>query len=147
MFNSKIKPVLYLIYAAMIAALLSACGNSTPSDTNVKSEIEKGYHPSDGRISPGRRDRILIGMKDGTIKVDSFTKVNGQASEFGGIKMYSAEYQAVVVFLKDRPRDSWCIGLESDCGGHKVGDKKTIQGSVLFELTEKGWMGPSGAIY
>lgn len=141
MFSNKTKYVLNFVNFTMIAVLLSACGSSTPSEANAKSELEKG---ASGTAFDGY-------VNNGMIKVDSLVKVNGQAGEVNGIKMYTIEYKADLIFLKDVPRNNYCLeSMEGYCGGSKAGDKVTVSGkryTMEFQQTEKGWKGPSGAVY
>ncbi len=143
MFDSKAKLMKHLILLTMIATLLSACGKSTPSAANAKSEFEKD----------GSNEEYSYSLHNGSMRLDSLKKINGQAREVMGIKLYQIEYQAVLVSLEDKEFRPGCgknfgVGMgDIKCGGYKVGDKLTIQDKMMFEMTEKGWKGPSGAIY
>ena len=108
----------FLIYIALFA-ILGGCTGGSPSEADARLVVEK-----DG-------PRWSDGIRDGTVKVMSFKKVNGQAMEIYGVKMYTMDYEVQLEFLK---KD----------GGHKVGDKVTYTGQIEFEKTEKGWQGKSG---
>lgn len=137
---SKVKnAVFHSVFLAVCVMVLSACDKSPPSEANGKAELAKGSGPN---------SKISYGLKKGIIQVNSFTKSNGYPVEIFGTKGYSMRYRAELVFLKDMPRDKFCMeNMEGYCGGNVPGDKKIITGEIMFKQTEKGWEGASGAVY
>jgi hypothetical protein len=117
-----------------IALILLGCGVSNPTESEARAILEKSYESS---------------IKDGTVKIISFKKVDGQAREGGGVKFYLFSYEAELEYPKGRylecenPANVW---VKSSCmiNGYEfksVGAKEKVTGQINFERTEKGWNG------
>lgn len=136
------------ISTTLVLFMLSACSASKPSESIISKELEAA--------SPYSAD-----IKDNVLRIASVTKTNGLASEIAGVKLYQLEYQATLEYIKAVPKagGGWdcydkrlanptrILEGEDVCAGHNVGDKISTKGEMRFVLTEKGWKGPSGAIY
>ena len=78
----------------------------------------------------------------------SFKKTDGQSSEEFGVKQYKMEFEALVQCTEvNHPEGSVILvgGYSISCAN--VGDRHTLEGSIYFEKTEKGWrpLGPMRA--
>ena len=132
------KLMLYIILSSAI--LFTACsGGSKPSEANAKSNFENKWQKQ---------------LKDGTVKILRFSKVNGQLGESNKIKFYKLEYEAEIEYPngintqckkhQEGKTFSW------DCWGAEVrekGEKRVIKDVITFYKTEKGWKAPDGTIY
>lgn len=119
----KIKRA-FCILLMIASALLSACGiinSSTPSESDGRAAFENQWKEK---------------LQDGSIKLLSFKKTNGQSAENMGIKFYNLEFEAEV----EDPRGF--LG-----GDHATSPRRLIKGAVSFEKTEKGWKDNSGMIH
>lgn len=115
-----------------------------PTEANGRAVLERTSAPS---------------IRDGTMKIESFTKTNGQRANVGGVDSYILEYSAEISYPKGLM--SQCVGaagsnqfsfecfnaLSNRVQPKKVGQKDTVNGRLQFQTTERGWRGPDGNIY
>ena len=112
-----------IIFFAVMFFLMN-CGSSAPPISDARAVFEKRYERE---------------IKDGTMKVNDFKKVDGQSGEFMGVKLYSLKYEAEVVY----PKGLTCNYVSNLCGWtgrtKGAGEKEILKGEVNFEKTENGW--------
>ncbi len=114
------------IVAFFMMILLTSCGFSNPSESDARDVFEKKYEQE---------------IKDGTIKINKFKKVDGQSAELAGVKFYTLKYEAEIEYPKGlneqcRPPAPWTCGLTNF---KEKGQKEELKGEVHFEKTENGW--------
>lgn len=112
-----------------VAFILIGCGFSTPSESDAKAVFEKKYEKE---------------IKDGTVKVTKFKKVDGQSAEFAGVKLYQLKYEAEIEYPKGlHPECKNPSAGITPCGFYysfkEIGGKENLTGEINFEKTEKGW--------
>ncbi|MCA1773828.1 MAG: hypothetical protein LC677_14970 [Halomonas sp.] len=90
-------------------------------------------------------------LKDGTVKIKSFKKVNGYTM---GETFYSLEFEAETEFLKDYPSKCWTNGRWFWQCGPQMNTRNAnpkgiikVQEEIRFRKTENGWKGPDGNVY
>jgi len=116
---SKAKNVLLGTIALFLVFLFSAC-SAKPSEADGKKAFEDGSY--------FRRD-----LKEGSVAIKGFKKVNGQTMEAFGVKLYKMEYEAEIEYLKEEG------GFLFPPYIYKKGDIRRVKGTIMFEQTEKGW--------
>lgn len=107
-----------------------AC-SSMPSEADARKVFENSKINISGSTIFGTKmnyetEGFAEKIKDGTIKIQSFRKVNGLLKEESGVKFYTIEYEAKIEFLRND-------------GKEKKGDVKVIYGKIEFVKKEKGW--------
>ena len=124
---------------AMFAVLLTGCfGDSPPTESDARSVFENQL---------GKK------FKDGTIKINSFKKINGLSREASGIKIYTLEYEAEIEYPNGL--NTQCISKNGKFMGWdcwrvetaEVGKKIKKNDEISFTMTENGWKGPDKNIY
>ena len=134
----------------MLVALLAACSGSAPSESMGRSLLE----------------RQVETQSKGKIKLVGFTKTNGMGDQTA----YQIAYEAEIEFLADGAWVSWgatgsapsfefstqqvgsgammqLLGAVSGSSNVRQGQRTTINGTLLFRRTEKGWLGQHGKVY
>lgn len=121
------------VMLTITSVLLSAC-SGTPSESDGRAFFENHWKEA---------------IQNGTVKVSSFKKVNGQSGEMMGIKFYRLAYEAKIEYPKGL--NTRCLEsnppLECIVGVVKVrsiGQKEVIKEEITFEKTEKGWKAEGG---
>jgi hypothetical protein len=138
------------------ALCLGACGTQVPSESDGEADFL-------GRIS---------GPLASHLQVKSFKKTDGQKSEFGGVAIYTLEFEALVEFdtvasydaedslrvttlqpsfssgVELTFRDFWEATKNAVDGWQPAfrGDRLKLTGAIQFQLKESGWV-PSGIEY
>lgn len=102
------------IILVAVAGLVSACGNSYPSEATARKIMEDLLSKSQG------------------LRVRSFTKTNG----IGDDKHYALEYRAELECLAQGHVMLW-----TSLKPCEIGKILTKSGKIEFEKTENGWRG------
>lgn len=141
---------LFMYSILFMVILLAACSEGIPSESNARSVFENEHSEN---------------IKNGFLKIDAFSKTNGQKMNIdGGVEAYKIEYTANVTYPKGILPEcivngfNWppeifykCQNAFETQDSYKVfkqpGQKEIIRGELLFEKTEKGWKGEDGNIY
>jgi len=123
-YGSKTSSRVFLRAAIIVLLLMVGCGSSVPSEMNARTVLE---------------NQMKSDIQDGTVRIFSFKKVNGQLLDIDGIKVYNLEYEMKIEF----PKGIYAFGRQIR-GKGEIAVKK---GEIEFEETEKGWRGPDGNIY
>lgn len=119
--------------AGLVSGLLIGCSGGLPSAADGEKFIrEKIHNESEGRI------RLI-----------SFNKTNGQNREVSGVRVYSLEYESTLEFIEecgwltgevlDRSFKSFQTGKARRGLPMERGQRQSIFGAIVFEMTEKGW--------
>jgi len=129
------------IAVSLLTAFLTGCfGNSSPTESDARSVLENQF---------GKR------LQDGTIRINSFKKVNGLSREIAGTKVYTLEYEAEIEYPNGqnaecaeggrlyRKMACWASSMKPI----KVGEIIKNNKEIVFTLTENGWRGPDKNIY
>lgn len=128
----------------LLVGLASGCGPGKPSEADGR------------RVVEGRINRSGSGL----IELVGFAKTNATEMEAFGMRGYQMEYRAEIAFRSDalwggefsarrfeaRPNNPLYY---DPFRGEEVrsGQRKTVTGTLEFELTERGWKGPDGQVY
>lgn len=108
-------------------AFLANCGGATPTVSQARSAFEEQHKAE---------------LQKGIMKINSFSKVDGQSGEFMGIKLYELKYEAEVEYPEGQhpqcrnPNNPGCGILFSF---KDIGEKEVLKGEIQFEQTERGW--------
>ncbi len=126
-----IKKRIAVILAALVTLTLAGCGDDIPSEALAKKTLEDKYASSP------------------YLKMDSFKKVNGRQSSFGGESAYIIYYEAEVEAKKpfnalyDEATKKFVDFGEGTPTtkqlSMKAGDKVVTTGKIDFVKTENGW--------
>ena len=135
------KSATFLAFATCVVSLLAYAAD-TPTPADGKTVLEAKYQNS------------------ACLKLVSFDKLDGQASEFGGVKGYKMKYSASVelkagcfgyfdgktkkftseprnVFSEQGHKNMTALGYLP----MKAGEKASVVGYINFSKSEKGWSG------
>lgn len=112
------------ILVLLLAIVAHGCTSSQPSEADARAIFEKRWAEQ---------------LQKGTAKILTFKKVNGQAAEFMGVKIYKLDYEAEIEYpqgLNLHCKDTFCgYAIEIK----EVGEREIIRDSETFEKTEQGW--------
>ena len=140
--NTKLKQCCLLAAALATAILLAGCtdGMSKPSESSARQTIEEQIQKN----------------SQGKLKLRDFKKTNGIEREIFGQKMYELQYEAVIeplancwfiepnsTSVKARISEPYvCLQQCSFCSATplKKGELHKVNGSIHYEMTEKGWV-------
>ena len=121
------------ILSILAVVLLAGC-SSRPSESTGRAVLQNA----------------IATESKGMIKLVSFRKTNGT----GGGTYYHMEYEAQIEFSATGtwyPLYLFTVGQVEPPPplGHNVsaGHRETVQGSLSFEKTERGWRGQDGNVY
>ena len=78
-------------------------------------------------------------IKSGKVRINKFKKTNGQSGKGVYIFEYSAEAEVLKAIKKTSPYVSVCT--------YEKGEIIQEEGTLRFEMTERGWRGEDGNIY
>jgi len=118
-----------ILIFCVVAFFLISCGFSTPSESDARAIFEKKYEKD---------------IKDGTVKITKFKKVDGQSAEIAGVKLYGLKYEAEIEYPKGlHPECKNPAPTDFSCGFYykfkEKGEKEKFSGEINFEKTENGW--------
>lgn len=137
------KPALLLLVSAIAAAMLSGCGQQSPSASDVRGQLESEIGKS----------------SSGLIRLVAFEKTNGITRDVMGVKVYEMEFTAEIEFLDDcmwgdggpiwggsfaatrgiPGKDSEYFALMMGKRKATKGQRQRFSGTSALEKSEKGW--------
>lgn len=118
----------FIFFVIPLILVVYAC-SSQPSEADARKVFENSRYSTQGNVL-GDRSGWAEEIKNGTIRIQSFKKVNGLSSEVKGAKFYTIEYESKIEFLQNYHNFHNSI---------KKGDVKVIYGKMGFVKKEKGW--------
>lgn len=128
---------------ALLVGLASGCGPGKPSEADGRRVVE-------GRINKSG---------NGLIELIAFAKTNAKEMEAFGMRTYEMEFRAEITFRADARWGGQFSARRFDPNAQgfdpfgflatqvQAGERKTVTGTLEFELTERGWRGPDGQVY
>jgi hypothetical protein len=137
----KPQRVAYFLAVVVLPVAIAACsGSSVPTEANARTVFENQL----GKV-----------LKDGTVRIIYFRKVNGQSGDKAGIRFYILDYKAEIEYPNGQNTQCFTKSAGWECAqmnvfhvkAHQKGEKIKRHGEITFEKTEKGWMGQDGNIY
>lgn len=117
----------FTVVGFMILLFFTACGFTYPLESEAQLVLEKRYKNE---------------IKDGTIKITKFRKIDGQSAELVGVKLYTLKYEAEIEYpkgLNPQCKDGRDWGCGITLSFYEIGGKETVKGEVIFQKTENGW--------
>jgi hypothetical protein len=147
MFTRSVLAI-WIAMASTVTAYAFCLFNCQPSAANARTVLENSLRQSLG---------------DSPYVIRRFEKTNAQEGIAWGVRTYVIEYEVEVEFPKGHrvdclPNASGQVGsaqcmsymfqeMENPLRTARVGERKKMRGSSVFQKTEKGWLGQDGVLY